>query len=345
MRIKTTVWETFFASFITTVVLGVFSYSGVIKPGELIKPEILPPDPFEKIEARVETKRNDISLSRPNFLISEARAAGDYDKASSYIVVDADSGEVIAEKSSGNRLYIASITKIMTAITALDLAEPSEVLTVSETAPKVVPTNMGLVPGQKWTIEELLHGLLLASSNDAAQAIKEEIDQKYGGEFFIRAMNAKAKYIGLKNTSFDNPQGFDGANNYSTSEDLAILSLYIYKNYPLIAEIAEKEYQYYPATSTHKQADLNNWNGLLGVYPGAYGLKIGNTGKAQKTTVVSARREGKNILVVLLGAPGVLERDLWAGKLLDLGFENFNLPNAEVTEEQLRKKYSTWRYF
>lgn len=313
---------------------------------EIISPKPNIEDPFDKIQVKLESKENDVKLFTKNNLIEEAQAQGPFSEASSYIVVDANSGEIIAEKASMQQLSIASLTKIMTAVVALDLVGPEEVLTISETAPKVVPTNMGLIPGQKWSLEELLNGILLTSSNDAAQVIKEGIDAKFGPGTFIRAMNAKAQFLGLKNTSFDNPQGYDGQTNFSSSADLATLSLYIYKNYPILSEIAQKEYQFFPETLSHKQADLYNWNGVLGVYPGVLGLKIGNTEKAQKTTIVSSQREGEKVLVVLLGAPGILERDLWASELLDLGFEKqFNLEKVNISEAQLKEKYASWKYF
>lgn len=315
-----------------------FTTSAIISP----KPDY--EDPFEKTRVKLENYENDIKLSRNVTFIEEAQATGDFNEATAYIVVDADSGEIIAEKAAGQINYIASITKIMTAVVASDLVSLDEPFTISESMTNVVPTKMGLVPGQTWTLEELFHGLLLTSANDTAQAIKEGIDAKYGQGTFIRAMNEKAKFLGLKNSSFDNPQGFDGPANFSTTEDLAVLSMYIYKNYPRIAEIAQKDFQHFDESNIHKQADLINWNGLLGVYPGVYGLKIGNTGKAQKTTVVAAKREGKSVLIVLLGAPGVLERDLWAAQLLDLGFsEKFNLENVNITEERLKEKYASWR--
>lgn len=310
---------------------------------KIISPRPNHEDPFEKVQLKLGQKENDIKLSENSSFIKEAQAAGDFNELNSYIVVDGN-GEIIAQKQSKETFSIASITKIMTAVVASDLVDLNEKFTISETATEVEPTNMGLIPGHQWSLEELLHGLLLTSSNDTAEAIKEGIDAKFGQGTFIRAMNAKAQFIGLENTSFDNPQGYDGRNNYSTSEDLAILSLYIYKNYPAVAEIAQKDYQFFPATDTHKQADLINWNGVLGVYPGVYGLKIGNTGKAGKTTVVISEREGKKVLAVLLGAPGVLERDLWASQLLDLGFsKKFNLENVNITEEQLKEKYASWR--
>lgn len=341
----------FTEAFIAGVVglfLGIVFFVGEstlgVDKSQIISPKFEIVDPFEKVQIKLEEKRNNVRISRNVSLIQEAQAAGDFNQAYAYIVVDASTGEIIAEKSASNQLSIASITKIMTAVVASDLVELNEPFIVSENAPKVVPTNMGLVPGQEWTLEELLHGLLLTSSNDAAEVIKEGIDQKFGHGTFIRAMNAKAKFLGLKKTSFDNPQGYDGPANFSTTEDVALISLYIYKNYPKLAEIAAMDFQHFPENSTHKQADLINWNGLIGVYPGAYGLKIGNTGQALMTTVVAAQRNGNDVVVVLLGAPGVLERDLWASQLLDLGFSRkFGLEPVNLTEEQLKQKYASWR--
>lgn len=338
---------TFFISILGTFLVGFLLLGSFIFPADtkgIVSPKSEIVDPFDKVQPKLEKKENDIKLSRDSSLIQEVQAAGPFNDLSAYIVVDCSNGEVITEKDAVDILPIASITKIMTAVVAADLAGMDESFTVSETAPKVVPTNMGLIPGQSWTLEELLHGLLLTSSNDTAEAIKEGIDGKYGTGTFIRSMNAKAHFLGLSNTSFDNPQGYDGPENYSTTEDLAVLSLYLYKNYPDLAEIVTKAYQFYPASDTHKKADLINWNGLLGVYPGIYGLKIGNTEKAGKTTIVASEREGEKVLVVLLGAPGVLERDLWASQLLDLGFfKKFGMEPVNVTEEQLKEKYASWR--
>lgn len=88
---------------------------------------------------------------------------------------------------------------------------------------------------------------------------------------------------------------------------------------------------------------LYNWNGLVGVYPHIIGVKIGNTGKAGKTTIVLSERENKKLLVVALGAPGIIERDLWASQLLDAGYHDIlGLPAIDITEYDLRQKYATW---
>lgn len=247
------------------------------------------------------------------------------------------------EKNSDKRLPVASLTKIMTAVVALDLATPEERFAVSQKAAATIPTKINVLPGEKISLDQLLHAALLASANDGVEVIREGIDQKYGDKVFVRAMNAKSKVLGLKNTSFANPQGFDNRNNYSSASDLAILSQYALTKYPEIAQIVQKDYEYVEANRDHQAFDLYNWNGLLGVYPGVYGLKIGNTGKAGYTTVVAAERSDHRILVVLLGTPGVLERDLWAAQSLDQGFTKFGLDPVWVSEADLRAKYSTWQ--
>lgn len=269
----------------------------------------------------------------------------DFQKAKTYAVVDFNNGNILAEKNLSKKVAIASLTKIMTAVVALDLASPDEEFTISSNAPLQKPTIIGVVPRQKMTLEELLNASLLTSANDASEVIEEGINKKYGKDIFVTSMNEKAKFLGLKNTHFTNPQGFDNRNNYSSAEDLIILSHYALENYPLIAQIVKKDYQFIPENQNHKLFDLYNWNGLLGVYPNILGVKIGNTSNAGNTIVVLSKRQGKKVIVALLGAPSLLERDLWASELLDLGFEKIaNLAPIAVTEKQLEQKYSTWKY-
>jgi len=304
------------------------------------------PDIFPLVHKKLETAPNTYALHKSNSLIPQSRAAETYNQATSYVVVDYDTGDIIDEQRGDDSFAIASLTKIMTAVVALDLATPRQEITISKNAATQIPTKIGVVAGQKMTLEELLHALLMTSANDSAQAIQDGIDQVYGESVFVRAMNAKAVFLNLSHSSFDNPQGFDGPANYSSAENLAILTHYAMEHYPLIKEIVGKDYAILPATATHKKFDLYNWNGLLGVYPNIFGMKIGNTSKAGKTTIVISERDGQKILVVLLGASGVLQRDLWAAQLLDEGFAlKKGLPKINVTEKQLRNKYNQWKYW
>jgi D-alanyl-D-alanine carboxypeptidase len=314
-------------------------------------PSILSPLPtkvdiFDAVEPLLEQKENTFHLSKPLHLINPVSASGNYENASSYLLMDFTSGEILESKHADTSIPIASLTKIMTAVVALDLVTPSERFTVTQRAADQVPTKIGVVAGEKLTLDELLHAMLMTSANDAAEVVRDGVDAKFGGDVFIRAMNEKAKLIGLTHTHFQNPQGFDSPEHYSSASDLAVLSHYALTNYPVLTEIVKKEYTFLPATSDHKQYDLYNWNGLLGVYPGASGIKIGNTDAAGMTTVVTATREGKKLLAVLLGAPGILQRDLWTAELLDSGFaQTINGEPVDVTEKMLRDKYATWKYY
>lgn len=308
---------------------------------------------FKPLTANSQTIISKLSEKKHNYQLKSMQGgfisnayASDFDiYASGYVVLDFDSGEILAEKNSSQILPIASLTKLMTGVVALDLAAPTEMFTISQNASDKPATKIGVVAGEKMSLEELLNAALLTSANDATQVIKEGINQKYNSDIFEKAMNQKAKILGLKNSSFSNPQGFDGKYNYSSARDFAILSHYALTNYPLIKKIVKKDYEFLPADNNHKQFDLYNWNGLLGVYPNVLGIKIGNTNDALYTTAVVSQRENKKVLVVLLGAPGVLERDLWSSSLLDIGFEKLGLPKIAVTENQLLEKYSTWQYW
>lgn len=298
------------------------------------------------IQPKLEEKKDQYKVKKQSSLIPQSYASSDVDKASAYAVVDFNTGDVISEKDISRQLPIASLTKIMTAVVTLDLVSPDDVFSVSERAADEIPTKMGLPAGDKLTVKELLHALLMTSANDAAEVLAEGVNVKYGQDIFIQAMNNKAKFLHLNNTHFENPQGFDADEHYSSAEDLVILAHYALTHYSLISEIVKKDYQFIPANGYHRQMDLYNWNGLLDVYPDTIGVKIGNTDKAGMTTVVVSNRNSKKLIAVVLGAPGVLERDLWASQLLDAGYQvNMGLPPVNVTETQLRDKYSTWKYW
>jgi D-alanyl-D-alanine carboxypeptidase len=346
-------WKVIFITVVAGFLMSVLPQAGITVDGfsfsrdnEVVSPLPKSVDPLKNIYPLLEKKLNNFQLKRESSLLSTAHASSNYDEARAYIAIDFDSGKILAEKQAEEPVPIASLTKIMTSVVALDLASPQEEFTVSLHAQEIEPTKIGVVAGQKLTLDELLQALMMTSANDAGEVIKEGINTKYGSEIFIKAMNAKAEVLGLKNTHFENPQGFDGREHYSSAADLAILTNYALKNYPLITQIVAKEYSLLEKNHNHKQFDLYNWNGLLDVYPGASGVKIGNTGRAKKTTVVLSEREGKKVLAVLLGAPGTLERDLWTSQLLDYGFEKeYGLKPVEITEEQLKEKYSTWKYW
>lgn len=311
----------------------------------LINP-IPPADAFDKVLPKLQQKSSSYRLQQTSDLISTAYASGDYNGASAYTLVDFDSGSVLMSKSSDQRLPIASLTKLMSAVVALDLVSPDELLSVSDKAANETPTRLALNVGDKLRLDEALKAALLTSANDCAEVIAEGIDQKYGQGMFIRAMNEKAREIGMKETYFTNPQGFDDGNPYSSASDLAVLVHYALTNYPLIAQIVSMDHAELIPSSTHQKYEyLNNWNGLMGVYPGIEGVKIGNTDQAGYTTMVVSQRSGKKLIAVMLGTPGVIQRDLWTAELLDEGFSQFGIDKANIVEADLKARYSTWKYF
>lgn len=334
----------FLITFVSAFVLVTLQLAGM-NLSQLVSPVVhSEKDVFDDLVPLLREKPRTFSLKKQNNFIKSAQAATAAEEASAYAVIDLDTGSILASKNSEQEIPIASITKVMTAVVALDLANHDEVFTVTVNASKQIPTKIGVVPGQKFKVSELLEAILLTSANDAAEVLKDGVDAKYNDEVFIRAMNKKARILGMNSTHFQNAQGFDSPDHFSSAEDIAILTQYALTNYPLIREIVEKDYKYLSKDKNHKQFDLINWNGLIGVYPGAYGVKIGNTEAAKKTTVVAAERDGKDILVVLLGAPGLLERDGWAAELLNTGFSKFGIKPVEITEQDLRDKYATWTY-
>lgn len=338
-------WRTFWITFLAVFILVMLQRLGLRVP-EFHFTKEQKVDILSVVRKKLVKVPNTYTIKQDRSLIEQTFAASDYDKATSYALIDYDSGEVILSKGLEQEVPIASLTKMMTAVVSLDLASPSDEFIITQKAADTIPTKIVVIPGQKMTLYELLQAALMTSANDAVEVIREGVDQKYDENIFIKAMNAKAQYIGLKHTHFNNPQGFDASDNYSTAEDLAILAHYAMTNYPLITEIVNKDFIVLEANVNHKQFNLYNWNGLLGVYPGISGIKIGNTDEAKMTTAVISERNGKKLMAVLLGAPGVLERDLWTSQLLDTGFEKVStLPPVAITKEQLYAKYSTWKYW
>ncbi len=297
-----------------------------------------------KIEEKLKDKSNTFKIKNGP-IFPQVYGDDSENQAKAYGVIDLKTGDIYAQKNITDSVPIASITKLMSAIVALDLVKNDEVFTISQNASKVSPTRIGVVPGEKMKVKELLNAMLLTSANDAAQVLMEGVNTKYGQDIFVKAMNYKAKFLNLENTNFSNPQGFDSKDNYSSVSDLAVLTNYALNHYPEIVDIVKKDYEFLPRNKNHKQFDLYNWNGLLGVYPGVQGMKIGNTDDAGYTTIVVAQRNGKKLASIVLGAPGVVQRDLWAAQLLDSGFKKLDVPPARITDVELKAKYSGWKYW
>ncbi len=214
------------------------------------------------------------------------------------IVVELDSGKVVFEKNAHEKRKIASITKVMTAIIALEHADLDQKVVISKNAASIGENSMGLLEGEEYTLEELLYGLILNSGNDAAYAISEAVAGDT--ETFVYWMNLKAKELGLENTYFADPSGLDN-DTYSTAYELVKLTRYALKD-PDFREIAKTLEKTLEEPGKHATKQLYNQTNLLNTYPGVLGLKTGYTGAAGLCLVSYAENDGVELVGVVLGS-------------------------------------------
>ena len=231
-------------------------------------------------------------------------------------LVDLDSRQVLWQRDPETSRAPASLTKLVTAMVAVDDAGSLDtVVQVTRAATQISPSVMGLSPGERLTVRQLLDGLFLDSGNDAAEALAQGIVPR---DRFIRQMNQKATSIGLTASHFANPSGLDARGHGMSAHDLAHIAAYLDKYYPALAAIAAKREISIPAGPTHKAFYPRNLNGLLWSYPGATGLKTGLTDDAGGCLLATATRGGRHLVAVVLNATGFSFAD--ATLLLNYGF-------------------------
>ncbi|MCL6637701.1 MAG: D-alanyl-D-alanine carboxypeptidase [Alicyclobacillus sp.] len=234
------------------------------------------------------------------------------------VVMDMETGTVVYAKNPLAPHYPASITKIMTALLALQRGHLNDTLTASADAVNQPPDKLYLVPGERKTLEQFLYGLLIISANDAAVVIAEH----YGGSVagFAHMMNDEAQQLGAVHTHFTNPNGLPDPNHVTCAYDMALITQAAMQ-YPEFRKIvATRSYEW---QGDKWQARLDNLNRMLTEYPGAIGVKTGFTSVAHNTLVVAAQRNGETFLAVLLDCPtnGQIRQD--ASKLLNYAFSHY----------------------
>lgn len=232
--------------------------------------------------------------------------------ALSAVLMDADSGEVLYEKAPHTKMLIASTTKIMTALVALDCASLRDTVKVLPTH-MVEGSSMYLKVGETVTVEELLYGLLLCSGNDAALALADACG---GLDLFVEKMNEKAAQLGMVDTSFENPNGLDGEKHYSTAYDMALLACHAMED-PTLRRICSTK------SATVGDRTMENHNKLLHQLEGCIGLKTGYTKAAGRTLVSCVERDGRRLVAVTL-----CDGNDWAdhGNLYEMGFARKEIP-------------------
>ncbi len=222
--------------------------------------------------------------------------------AHSAILMDQDSGRVMYEENAHEKSRIASITKIMTAILAIESGKLESTVTISSNAVGTEGSSLYLKKGEKITLENLVYGLMLRSGNDAAVAIAEEVGGSLDG--FVWMMNQKAEEIGMTDSQFSNPHGLDSTeNHYSTAYDMALLTRYAMKNETYRVISGTKKHR---ASNSEEDWDYvwKNKNRLLtGLYEYTTGGKTGFTKLAKRTLVSTATKDGLNLIAVTLNGP------------------------------------------
>lgn len=248
------------------------------------------------------------------------------------VCVDATSGRVLYEKNADNEMLIASLTKIMTAIVAIENGKLNQLVTVGPRAVGVEGSSIYLKQNEKIPLITLLYGLMLRSGNDAAVAIAEHIGGSVEG--FVYLMNQKAAYLGLEHTHFANPHGLDAEGHYSSARDLAVLASYALKN-PTFQEVVKTEVITVPWPGEKWNRKFYNKNKMLRLYKWADGVKTGFTKKARRTLVASATKEGRQLVTVTLN-----DGDDWRDSIsmLEYGFNQYDLepilPKGQVISKQ-----------
>jgi len=252
-------------------------------------------------------------------------------------LLDADTGHVLDDVHGEQRFPMASTTKIMTALIAIQIADLGQIVTIHQDAVDEVKKHNGssayLVVGDQIRLEDLLYGLMLPSGDDAAIAIADAV----GGTTskFVLMMNMFAHRLHLSQTHYINPdgltyltpQGQPDPNQYTSAGDLAHLTRFAMAN-PFFAQLVELQHFVLPASAVHHAYTWDSINTLLSIYPGAIGVKTGYTVEAGYCLVFSATNGGHHLIGVVLHEPDEAQRFADAGMLLDWGFALPLLPPA-----------------
>ncbi len=261
--------------------------------------------------------------------------------ASSSILMDIDSKRILYGNNIHDIRSVASISKIMTAILAIESGKLNNQVIINDSINKAYGSGIYVKVGEKLTLKDLVYGLMLRSGNDAALAIANYVAKDT--DEFVKLMNKKANEIGMKNTTFNNPSGLDEEKgNYSTAYDMALLMSYAYKNKDFQKIIGTKKYTLKTNMNTYI---WHNKNKLLNSYKYCTGGKTGFTKKARRTLVTTASNNNLNLVVVTLN-----DGDDWNDhkKLFEYGFNNYkkykilDKINFKVKNDKYYKKYKLY---
>ena len=261
-----------------------------------------------------------------SFRASSAHAEGAQAvSAKSMIVLEGATNRVLFEQNAYQKLPMASTTKVVTAITALESGEPlDEEITVPAAACGVEGSSLYLEVGEKLTLRQLLYGLMLRSGNDAATAIAIHVGGSVEG--FAQLMNEKARMLEAYDSHFTNPHGLHDKNHYTTAYDLAVISSYAMKH-PVFREIVGTQRVTLPWTTREYNREVHNKNKILWQYEGGTGIKTGYTSQAGRCLVSSARRGDMELIGVVLNCGPMFEVSM---QTFDRLFEKYRMQEVAV---------------
>ena len=236
--------------------------------------------------------------------------------ARAYIVENGATGEVLAQRGARAKLPIASITKLMTVLVALEHARPSEVATVPSEVTTIGESTIYLRAGERMSVHDLIEAALIPSANDAADTLADHVG--HGSETrFVRMMNVRARRLGLTDTHFVRPDGLDVPTHVSSARDVTKLARVLMRR-RLVRAIVRRT----SATIAGGRTVLTR-NNLLYSFPGLIGVKTGHTSLAGWSEVAAARRNGTTIYATILGAPSEGQRDADLRVLLEWGLAQY----------------------
>ncbi|GIN38249.1 D-alanyl-D-alanine carboxypeptidase family protein [Heyndrickxia oleronia] len=244
--------------------------------------------------------------------------------AKSAILIERDTGSILYDKNSHEKLPPASMTKIMTMILIMEALEQNklsmnEKVRTSEYAASMGGSQIFLETGEEMTVEEMLRGISIGSANDASVAMAEKIAGSE--EEFVDMMNKKVKELGLKDTKFQNATGLPEKDHYSSAYDMAMMAKELLRHENITKFTGT--YESYLRESTDKKFWLVNTNKLVKFYPGVDGLKTGFTNEAKFCLTATAKKNGMRVVAVVFGVPSTKVRNAQISKMLDYAFAKY----------------------
>jgi D-alanyl-D-alanine carboxypeptidase (penicillin-binding protein 5/6) len=254
--------------------------------------------------------------------------------ARAYLVVDGATGEVLAGKAEGQPMPMASITKLMTVLLALEHSRLDDTATVEADATTTGGSTIGLQPGERISVRDLVQAALIQSANDAAQALADHV----GGdeERFVALMNTRARELGLRQTHFARPDGLDAPGHYSSARDVTRLARIAMRKPFVRATVRRTE------ASITGGRSLYVWNDLLRTFPGVIGVKTGHTSQAGWCQVAAARGRGVTIYATLLGGPSRAERNEDLAALLRFGLSRYRIASVVPSGRVYARAATEW---